>query len=64
MSVNMGQRVVVVYLKILHLWEALLNDDCDINVPDSELKFPDCNTATPVVIITDEPTSKARQVGK
>jgi hypothetical protein len=34
--------------------EALLNDVSDINVPGGKLAFPDCDTATPPVIVANE----------
>jgi hypothetical protein len=34
--------------------EALLNDVSDINVPGGKFEFPDCDTATPLVIVANE----------
>jgi hypothetical protein len=34
--------------------EALSNDASDMNVPGGEFKFPDSDTATPLVIVADE----------
>jgi hypothetical protein len=53
--VPMGEKVLLLYYGILHLGESLLKNDASVtNVRFGELKFPDFDSATQLIILTNE----------